>query len=96
MERMIATWGLIGAGLWLWMIWVVWRFVSTTPLELRRIAAALESLVDLQRTQRDLSAPTADDVKKDEGSSDTQARRVSQIESYGDLSKVGLLKKPKI
>jgi hypothetical protein len=95
MEHMIATWGLIGVGLWLWMMWVVWRFVERTPLELRRIAAALESLLELQRRQADRLAVEADKAETGEGSSDTLPRKVSQIESYGDLSKVGMLKNRK-
>jgi hypothetical protein len=95
MEHMIATWGLIGVGLWLWMMWVVWRFVERTPLELRRIAAALESLLELQRRQADREIIAEHKAEMGEGSSDTSVRKVSQIESYGDLSNVGRLKNPK-
>lgn len=78
-----------------WSTWVFWRFVERTPLELRRIATALESLVDLQRRQAERSAKPDETAETGEGSSDTGPRKVSEIESYGDLSRVGLLKKPK-
>jgi hypothetical protein len=86
---------LIGIAVAMWWSWLVWRFVKEIPLELRRIAAALESGLELQRRQADRLAVEADKAETGEGSSDTLPRKVSQIESYGDLSKVGMLKNRK-
>jgi hypothetical protein len=63
--------------------------------QLKRIADELKSANDLQRIRRDLSALDAEQSKKDEGSGKGRSEIVDPGASYGDLSRVGLLKKPK-
>jgi len=96
MIELLGTWfGLFVVVATLWWSWIVWRFVERTPLELRRIAAALESLIDLQRIHRAAVPEPETRSENGDGSGKGAIASVSQIESYGDLSHVGMLKKPK-
>lgn len=55
----------------------------------------LQSLIDLQRTALGRSSKADESAENRQGSSEGRGEIVHQIESYGDLSRVGLLKKPK-
>jgi hypothetical protein len=72
----------------LWFIWAGLKRWDTTN-------RLLKLYIDLQRIRRDLSALDAEQSKKDEGSGKGRSEIVDPGASYGDLSRVGLLKKPK-
>jgi nitrogen fixation-related uncharacterized protein len=55
----------------------------------------LKQSIDLQRIRRDLTLLDAEQSKEGEGSDKGQGEIVRPEASYGDLSRVGLLKKPK-
>jgi len=74
---------------------IAWHYLAAIRNSQNETNRLLQSLLYLQQQRNDRAAAPGERNETGEGSSDSQGRKASQIESYGDLSNVGRLKNPK-
>ncbi len=95
MYELIILWPVLSPLLAIAYAIAVWFRIGSIDDGVNETNRLLQSLLYLEQKRHDSAVAPGERSETGEGSSDSQGRKASQIESYGDLSNVGRLKNPK-